>query len=136
MLSHEMLYAGRLKEQLNVDWQTKQKKGQTMIAKELKEKIAGGETSALQFKLTWTNNDSIAAEMAAFANGKGGTIVFGVEDKKGTIEGLSYDDIQDLSRRVANIANENILPTLYVYTETVDLDGKTVAAGTYSPWHE
>lgn len=95
-----------------------------MIAKELKEKIAGGETSALQFKLTWTNNDSIAAEMAAFANGKGGTIVFGVEDKNGTIEGLSYDDIQDLSRRVANIANENILPTLYVYTETVDLDGK------------
>ena len=41
--------------------------------------IASGETSTVQFKEKLDNNDSIAAEMIAFANSKGGKILFGVE---------------------------------------------------------
>ena len=45
-----------------------------MTLKELKAQIALGENSRRQFKRDVTNADSLAAEMAAFANSEGGTI--------------------------------------------------------------
>lgn len=94
-----------------------------MTNDEWKDKISRGETSTLQFKEMWSDNNAMAREMVAFANGKGGTIVFGVEDKTGQIKGLTYDEIQELSRKAGNTANENVLPTLYITTETIQIDG-------------
>lgn len=94
-----------------------------MTDDEWKDKMSRGETSTLQFKEMWSDNNAVAREMIAFANGKGGTIVFGVEDKTGQIKGLPYDEIQELSRKAGNTANENVLPTLYITTETIQIDG-------------
>ena len=94
-----------------------------MTNDEWKDKISRGETSTLQFKEMWSDNNAVAREMIAFAYGKGGTIVFGVEDKTGQIKGLTYDEIQELSRKAGNTANENVLPTLYITTETIQIDG-------------
>lgn len=57
-----------------------------MTLTELKEQIALGEDSHRQFKRDVTNADSLAAEMAAFANCEGDTIFLGVVDvqEKGT----------------------------------------------------
>lgn len=62
--------------------------------------------------------------MIAFANSKGGVILFGVEDKSGKLVGLSYDEIQVISRELGNAANEQVRPTIYIDTEVVRLDEK------------
>lgn len=97
-----------------------------MNKEELKLRISQGESSALQFKLKWSDNDKMAREMVAFANSRGGAIVFGIEDKTGRIEGLSYDEVQTLSSQAGNMAENNIVPTLYIHSYPEEIDGKTV----------
>lgn len=97
-----------------------------MNAKEIKELCALGENSKVQFKLKIDNPSKIAAEIVAFANYRGGTILIGVEDKTGEIVGLTYDEVQQISRDVGNVANNCVRPTVYLQTETVDIDGKTI----------
>ena len=62
--------------------------------------------------------------MIAFANTKGGVILFGVEDKCGKLVGLSYDEIQVISRELGNAANEQVRPTIYIETEVVRVEEK------------
>lgn len=83
-----------------------------------------GETTKVQFKEAFTSQKEIAKEMIAFANSKGGVILFGVEDKSGKLVGLSYDEIQVISRELSNAANEQVRPTIYIDTEVVRLDEK------------
>ena len=83
-----------------------------------------GETTKVQFKETFTSQKEIAKEMIAFANSKGGVILFGVEDKSGKLGGLSYDEIQVISRELGNAANEQVRPTIYIDTEVVRMDEK------------
>lgn len=83
-----------------------------------------GETTKVQFKEAFTSQKEIAKEMIAFANTKGGVILFGVEDKCGKLVGLSYDDIQVISRELGNAANEQVRPTIYIETEVVLVDEK------------
>lgn len=97
-----------------------------MNAKQIKELCALGENSKVQFKLRLENPTKIAAEIAAFANYRGGTILIGIEDKKGTIVGLTYDEVQEMSRDIGNVANNSVRPTVYLQTETVNVDGKII----------
>lgn len=64
--------------------------------------------------------------MAAFANCEGGVIIFGVEDKTGSVSGLSYSEIQETSRELANAANEQVKPQVYITTDVADTDGGMV----------
>ena len=90
-----------------------------MDAKELKTIISLGENSRVEFKEHFSKDIAIADEIVAFANSKGGYLIFGIEDKTGNVKGLSYEEIQKISSQVGNTANENIRPTLYVESETV-----------------
>ena len=83
-----------------------------------------GETTKVQFKEAFTSQKEIAKEMIAFANSKGGVILFGVEDKSGKLVGLSYDEIQVISRELGNAANEQVRPTIYIDTGVVRMDEK------------
>lgn len=83
-----------------------------------------GETTKVQFKESFTSQKEIAKEMIAFANTKGGVILFGVEDKSGKLVGLSYDEIQVISRELGNAANEQVRPTIYIETEVVRVEEK------------
>ena len=83
-----------------------------------------GETTKVQFKESFTSQKEIAKEMIAFANTKGGVILFGVEDKCGKLVGLSYDEIQVISRELGNAANEQVRPTIYIVTEVVRVEEK------------
>ncbi len=98
-----------------------------------------GETSKVQFKEKFTSQKEIAKEMIAFANTKGGMILFGVEDKTGKLVGLTYELIQFVSRELANSANEQIRPTIYIETDVAQVEGKyflicTVAEGKNKPY--
>ena len=99
-----------------------------MDAKRIKELCALGENSRVQYKLRLDGPTKIATEIVAFANYHGGVILVGVEDKTGEIVGLSYDEVQQASRDIGNAANNNVRPTIYLQTETVDVDGKIVLA--------
>ena len=77
-----------------------------MTAEELKDIALCGETTTIQFKQEFTGQKEIAKEMIAFANTRGGKIIFGIKDKTGELLGLSYDDIQSISRELGNTANE------------------------------
>lgn len=73
---------------------------------EFKEICLCGETTRVQFKREFTSQKEIAKEMIAFANSHGGMILFGVEDKTGDLFGLSYEQLQQTSRELGNIAQE------------------------------
>ena len=93
-----------------------------MNAIELLDIINTGETSKVQFKEKMPHPDSIAGEMIAMSNSMGGMILFGVKDKTGDIVGLTYEDIQQYSNSISNIATGNITPGIYIATEVVSID--------------
>ena len=93
-----------------------------MEEKELVKIIRGGETSTVQFKQKFDNQDKIAAEVIAMANAKGGMIIFGIEDKTGSIAGLEYADLQNTSNKISTVANELIKPLTYIFIEIVAIE--------------
>ncbi len=56
-----------------------------MTLYELHEIIEGGENSTVEFKRKFTEPEKIAKEMIAFANTKGGRILFGIDDDKSVV---------------------------------------------------
>lgn len=94
----------------------------------VKELLSKGETSSIQFKSNISNEHSVAQEMVAFANSKGGTILIGVDDKTWDVTGLTDDDIRRLTNLLVNASNEHIKPPLFIETETVIINGKKVIA--------
>jgi predicted HTH transcriptional regulator len=90
-----------------------------MTAEELLKTISLGETTMVQFKVAFDNQDKIAAEMIAFANGKGGMIIFGVKDKTGDIIGLDYEGLQTINNKIATIASDLIKPPVFLFTESM-----------------
>lgn len=110
-----------------------------MTQEELKDIARCGETTTIQFKEQFTGQKEIAKEMIAFANTLGGQIFFGIKDKTGELLGLSYDDIQTISRELGNAANEHVRPTIYITTDVVRAEGKhflvcAVAQGKNKPY--
>lgn len=89
---------------------------------ELLDIINTGETSKVQFKEKMPHPDKIAGEMIAMSNSMGGIILFGVKDKTGDIVGLTYENIQQYSNIISNIATANIIPGIYITTEVVSID--------------
>jgi predicted HTH transcriptional regulator len=80
--------------------------------------LARGEDSRHQFKRDETNADSIAAELAAFANTGGGMLLLGVEDK-GRVAGLDAASVRRLNQLISNAASQNIRPPIHPTTENV-----------------
>ena len=86
--------------------------------------IALGETSTVQFKEHLDNDISIAAEMIAMSNAKGGIILFGIKDKTGDIIGLDYEQLQTTGNRLATIASDGIKPQIFITTEVITISTK------------
>ncbi len=85
--------------------------------------LMGGENSFVEFKEERVHPDSLAKEMAAFANTEGGTILIGVSDD-GTVEGVSRPDMEEC---VFNIARNNVKPALLPLFEMVAHQSKKIA---------
>lgn len=93
-----------------------------MEALELLDIIEAGESSTIQFKERITDNYKTGTEMVAFANSKGGKIIVGVNDKTGSINGLSFEERNDTMSRLSNISDNNINPPIYIETENVKIE--------------
>jgi len=96
-----------------------------MNTAELSDIINSGETSKVQFKREYDNQDKIAAEMIAMSNTKGGMIIFGVEDKTGNVIGLDYSSLQTIGNKVATIANDLVKPQVYITTEVISIGNES-----------
>lgn len=98
-----------------------------MEAKELVALIARGENSRTQFKRSQdvTNARSLAGEMAALANSKGGKILIGVDDT-GSINGLSREDVRRINQLISSTATDCVRPSINPETENITVDDKLV----------
>ena len=112
-----------------------------MTEQELIDLCSLGESTTVQYKLEFTTQKQIAEELVAFANTRGGIIVFGAEDKTGRMVGLTYEQVQYTSRELGNTANEQVRPVIYIETETVKHEGMAyvvayVKNGIYKPYKD
>ncbi len=92
---------------------------------ELIEKIRLGEDSTIEFKREMPHRNSLADEIAAFANAEGGTILIGIDDNR-IIVGLDQHELDNVERTVVEICNDNIEPTVPIFTEKLQIDDKNI----------
>lgn len=98
-----------------------------MEAIELIELISRGEDSRTQFKQGQdiTNTKSLAGEMTAFANSKGGRILIGVDDA-GSVVGLTSGDVRRINQLISNTATDCVRPSINPETDNVSVGGLLV----------
>ena len=106
--------------------------------KELLDKIRLGEDSFLEYKdarfsgkrVSGPSRDSLADELASFANSRGGVFVLGVEDDTREILGIPINRIDDVERFVHEVCHDSIDPPIAPAIERLWLpnsDGEDVA---------
>ena len=92
---------------------------------ELTEKIYLGEDSTIELKRELPHRESLADEMAAFANANGGVILIGVDDDS-KIVGMDRQDLARTERTVVEICRDNIDPMVHIVTEKLRIDDKNL----------
>lgn len=101
----------------------------TDLIRELIYQIRLGEDSAYEFKrlglkgnkVEIPHRDSVADELAAFANARGGILVLGVNDKSREVEGIPLADLDAVDLWLTNIATQLIDPPLPIETRLVEI---------------
>lgn len=94
--------------------------------KELVEKIKLGEDSGLELKEELPHKDSLASEIAAFANAKGGVILIGIDDNK-EIVGLGDSvALDEAEKTVVEICQDSVEPPVSIDTRKLRIDGKNL----------
>jgi len=102
---------------------------------ELLAKIRLGEDGSLELKEVRVEGDrvvaphraSLADELAAFANGKGGVCVLGVEDGTRKIVGIPLESLDRVDVYISQLCNDSIEPPLIAHIERIavnDSDGR------------
>ncbi len=94
-----------------------------MKRSELKELIEGGENMHCEFKRKLSTTEKISREMIAFANTKGGFILFGIDDNKDIVGVESEKSETELIKDAAINFCE---PPLDFNLEYIDMYGKEV----------
>lgn len=92
-----------------------------------KKEIKAGESSTLEFKETLPTEDKkYLKTVVAFANSKGGRIVFGIKDDTLEIVGVDKDKIFTYMDSIANAIAENCAPTIIPDIIFQTIEGKTI----------
>ena len=112
-----------------------------MTKKEIIELIEHGEVTKVQFKERVVDTYDIGCELVAFSNSHGGWLIIGVSDKTGKINALSYQEVQETTNAISNIASENVIPNILLNIETIAVEGGhvvvvTVKEGMNKPYHD
>ena len=92
---------------------------------ELIEKIRLGEDATIEFKREMPRRDSMADEIAAFANTRGGVILIGVDDNS-EIVGLDLQQLNRVEKTVVEICEDSIEPAVPIFTEKLRIDDKNL----------
>jgi ATP-dependent DNA helicase RecG len=105
------------------------------------EEILAGESKNLEFKVSRPEKSSKYMKIVvAFANGKGGRIIFGVDDETRDVVGIPKDLIFREMDAITNAISDSCEPVIIpdVYPQTID--GKTIivaeiASGRQRPYY-
>lgn len=96
-------------------------------------RILKRESKTLEFKESFNmnaiRNGDLSKSIAAFANTRGGVIIFGVTDSPRKAKGLmntNFDDIQE--EKLTELLNNQFAPELLIEAKAFDLDGKRFGA--------
>ena len=100
---------------------------------ELIRRIRLGEDSTLELKrvllagskVTAPKRNEFADELSALANGWGGTVVLGVEDKSRDVVGIPIDQLDAVETWVREICNDSVAPPIDALIRKVELPGAT-----------
>ena len=104
----------------------------TELTRELLYQIRLGEDSAYEFKsvtlkgdkVEQPHRDSVADELAAFANANGGILVLGVADKTRDVEGIARENLDKVDQWLSNIATQAIDPPLPIETRLLEIPNR------------
>jgi ATP-dependent DNA helicase RecG len=88
-----------------------------MTQADLRQLIANGENSSVEFKRDDLKPRALAKELVAFLNFEGGRVLLGVDDD-GTISGLQHDP-SDREEWVMNVARDKIRPSIIPHFQVV-----------------
>ena len=96
---------------------------------ELQNKIRLGEDTFLEYKevrfsgdkVKEPHRDSLANELASFANSRGGVFVLGVDDRTHEIIGIPMDRLDAVEQFVSGIVQDSIKPPLHPVIERIEL---------------
>ena len=94
-----------------------------MRYRELLNLIEEGENIQVEFKRKFSTHDKIAREMIAFANTKGGYVLFGIDDDKKIVGVESEKETTEL---VKDAAQNYCEPPLEFFIEYREVDGKEI----------
>ena len=101
------------------------------------------EQTRVQFKerVTRDNKYDVCCEMVAQSNSRGGMIVVGINDKTGSVNPLSFLEVQETTNLLGSLASEGVVPQILIETKTVDIDGGnlvvvTIKEGLNKPYHD
>ena len=91
------------------------------------EEILAGESKNVEFKVQRSDKSiKYMKTVVAFANGKGGRIVFGIDDKTREVVGISEDvvflEIDAITNAISDSCEPTIIPDVYLQ----NINGKTV----------
>ncbi len=100
-------------------------------------RISLGEDSSLEFKSVQVTGGRVespdrrdlADELTSFANGRGGTLLLGVEDKTRSVQGIPLEQLDTVELWAREICNDSIEPPLdadILKLELADPNGKLV----------
>ena len=92
---------------------------------ELIEKIMLGEDSTIEFKREMPERNSLADEIAAFANTQGGIILIGIDDNR-EIAGIEPQNLDNVEKTVVEICEDSIEPAVPIFTEKLRIDDKNI----------
>lgn len=92
-----------------------------MTLEELQSVVRNGEDSTHQFKEKISNALSLASEMVAFSNGRGGHLYIGVSDS-GNLPGISTADVQKYNQIISNAASQLVHSPIMVSTVNVPVE--------------
>ena len=100
-----------------------------------------GEVTKVQFKERVIDAYDVGCEMVAFSNTHGGQLVIGINDKTGKINALSFQEVQETTNLLGNIASENVIPSILLDIETVAVEGghlvlAAIKEGLNKPYHD
>lgn len=98
------------------------------------EEILSGESNRMEYKVCLpANSMRYMKSVVAFANGQGGTIVFGISDKPVEIVGVNTDDVFPMMDAIANAISDSCSPAIVPEIALKTVDGKTLVVVDVAP---
>ena len=93
----------------------------------LKNKLFSGESINIEYKVEMPKkSEKYMKTVVAFANGRGGRIVFGVDDKTLNIVGMNPDTIFQTMDAITNVISDSCEPKIYPDVTLQSIDDKTI----------